>query len=215
MTGTGKIEMRNIHNLISGVAAVGVLIIVGGGAPVMAAESASMDISANVTQPSCTLAFSPASPLSLGTVQSGEFNQNTTILGVKVLTITLANCSLGKSDVSPTISLDGNHPDVNEVPTGVGRSYVFKDSTDTSLTSRGYFIVAARKSNPAYGASDLWKSGDTIFTGTKGGGAGESTSVWLGVSCGPATASGCPVSTLGLALAGSLKATLKFTFAYK
>lgn len=216
MTGTGNIEMRNIQNLISGVVAAVTLIMAGAGAPVMAAESTSMEISANVTQPSCTLTFSPASPFSLGTVPSTGFDLQTRFQGGKQLTITLTNCGLGSSSTTPSITLDGNHPNPNEITGGAGQVYLFKNAGDASLTSRGFFILVAKKNNPAFNPTDLWKSGDVIFSGPKGeSGNGKSTSVWLGVSCGVSTAGGCPVPAAGPALAGSLKATLKFTFAYK
>lgn len=123
-------------------------------------------------------------------------------MDVKKVTLALSECGLGQGTLKPVVTLDGTKPTAAEA--GGELPWVFKESASTAYR---YFIVVGKKANPAFEASDVFKSSDEVLTGAAGvGGDGLYKDLFLGVTCATHCAS---------AFAGSLKATLNFTFAYK
>lgn len=173
---------------------------------VRAASSAGLEMDADITQVSCTLAFSQPTPLTLADVKSSALSGKG-VTGITPVTLTMTSCGLGGGAVSPTVNLSGTHPDAAEAISGAG-PWVFKDTSATN-TSYRYFIVVGKNASPTFTGAGVYKEGEAVFRGEQGdSGTGKSTILYMGVTC-------VNDESCRTARAGSLTAKLTFTFAYK
>lgn len=186
-----------------------------GGSNLASAAETTIELKTTISQPSCTIKFSPASPLTLGALDSSDLtvsSNSAKVSTTKEVTLTLNDCLIGATGTTPTVTLNGNHANATELPSGADEKYAFKDYVPES-SSAGYFIVVGKKAGQLYFSSnDIYIGDDTIsvFPDVSPGdsGSGKKTTVYMGVTCARP-----PVCKT--AKAGGLKASLTFTFKYK
>ncbi|QBJ09345.1 hypothetical protein EYS10_12680 [Rahnella aquatilis] len=172
-------------------------------------DTASMVVTATIFSPACTMALSP-NPLPPLDVESAILRTGTVSPPQKV-TLSLSKCGIGYAAKRPVVILSGTHPDPAEL-SGTDADMAFKDVGDTlNNTAQGFWIVVGRTQTLLARPLDLYSEGEEVFSGlenTRGDEAGAATSdLFIGVSC--MNTSPCGKQ------AGSLRATLRFTFKYQ
>ncbi len=175
-----------------------------------AVDNTEITFTSTIPVKSCSVTVAPAT-LALS-VSSANFIRNLQVVGGSdsFFTVSLGDCGLGGTQ-SPTVTVTGNHPPT--LPAGADARFLFLD-TDPSVTSRGYFIALGKKVDPNWDVSPdgVWgddPSYNLVISGVAGeSGAGKEARVYPGVTC-------FKLVDCASAVGGSLKATFKFTFAYK
>lgn len=168
-------------------------------------------VTATVISTACTVVLSPTS-LPTFDVDSSTLRQNTVSAPTQKVSLSLSACGIGYLAKKPVVTLSGTHPDPTELPAGTDPAMVFKDAYDAmSNTSQGFWVVVGRVPSPAATYEDLYSDGDEVLTGVVNSKGNEASSpakndIYIGVSCMNSTPCGKQ--------AGSLKASLKFTFKY-
>lgn len=168
-------------------------------------DQAVLDVTATITTSACTIAITPSGGLSFG-VDSADLVTGK-ISPTQTVTLTLSGCGYGYVSKKPTVTLSGLHPDAADVPSGADRLSLFKDAADPlTNNAEGFWVVVGTESTPE--PEDLYLEGDEVLVGDENTSGDDTTSdIYIGVSC--MNSSPCGKQ------AGTLKATLSFTFMYQ
>ncbi|AYA08388.1 hypothetical protein D3Z09_18295 [Rahnella aquatilis] len=168
-------------------------------------DTSYVEVNATIISPACTIDFNPVAitgfEVNSATLRTGNVSET------RRVKLTLSSCGFGFVDKKPVVILSGNHPKVDDpdVPSGTDTAVIFKDP-DASNTALGYWVVVGKTDTP--GVDDLYHDGEEVLSGdadTTGNAANNY--IYIGVSC--MNSSPCGQQ------AGSLKATLHFTFKYQ
>lgn len=176
------------------------------GVQVLAANTATINFTGTIVAGTCDL----TGP---GSVKLGNVNPSTLIdqawynTNMTKFTLVLSSCTgVGGGNLTPKITMTGN-----PLPIAPSWKNVFKSSG----TSTGFGVVVFDQAQDGDNNSGAIANGDSIDIPGYGPGksipaAGVTRDLWAGVACG--TADACARNLLS---AGTLVASLNFTFAYK
>lgn len=172
-------------------------------------DTTNVTVKADVISPACVVVMTPSTLPSLN-VDSATLSTDG-VSATESVVVSLKDCVVGNVSKRPVVTLSGSHPK-ELLPPGADVSLAFKDPADPTLnTSQGFWVVVGRSSAPTSATAEyLFKDGDDVFEGVSQiGDSGKTTSntIYIGVSCLTATPCG--------EQAGTLKASLTFTFAYQ
>ncbi|MDR0219554.1 MAG: fimbrial protein [Enterobacteriaceae bacterium] len=182
-----------------------------------AADSGTLTFTSTlVSSGTCTISFSPESPLDLGETNANDLiGQDREVTNVKEMTLTLSNCPKISDGPAPMLTLKGDANKDNAVP--VDRRWLFKSSG----TSIGFGIVVSREEfegTPKFYQDRLYFSDEpTEFKLGKPGTVikGLTKVFKFGLTCG--SEGGCKRENVqnGTLKMGTLRADFTFEFAYK
>lgn len=205
----------------------------------VAHASDTMDMSANILQSACTISFikgTSSTGTSVTSVVIPDANADAftaspgSCSGTACLddanstpvTLKLSGCGVAMDSTTPTVTLTGANAQLADVPSSdASRGYMFRDAGAAGGTSKEFAVVVGKISDVTWSSTALYNSNaglqgggaeNSVITLTGGGkgtsGEGAYSNLWLTVACGK----GCNSQT---ARAGTLNASLIFSFAYK
>ncbi|STB73303.1 hypothetical protein [Citrobacter koseri] len=191
-----------------------------------------LGLQANIVQSACSISFTDTgggttgNTISIPDVHSdmmvsiaGRCDDNQCIAGETAqVVLKISDCGVGDDSMIPTVNLMGTQAspdDIQQSPPGY-LNFAFRDQGAAGGTSKEFFVLVAKTLSPSLSGPALYKVNDKIPMNTGGravafGDSGEgavSGPIYLTVSCGY----GCQSAQ---ARAGTLNASLQFSFAYR
>ncbi|RTP87927.1 hypothetical protein [Enterobacter asburiae] len=202
----------------------GILCLALGGfqAPLQAADSGTLNMTGRVTATACTVDIDPKDNISLEPTNAAEIWRNSTHVQTNLsqVTVSLKDCGLGSSGVTPSLRLNGTLASNSDFANSKGAlGYRFRNAGAAGGTAREFFIAVAKK-NPVtkWDGTDVYQSTEALAVNVKpvagDSGAGVTSTFWLGVASGN-TSGSAQQSTPASARAGTVIADINVMLEYK
>ncbi|WP_429616402.1 hypothetical protein [Serratia sp. 2723] len=195
------------------------LVLGGGQVSLQAADSNTLNMTGKVTATACTIKLTPQGAITLPSTSAGEIWKKTVKVQNELtkVTLTLENCGLGTSNVTPTLKFDGTLADNGDFTANASSlGYRFRNKGAAGGTAKEFFIAVLKK-NPltAWDSSNAYQTTDPLVLTTPALGKGDSgmntsSTFWLGVAAGSSSQTK-PAN----ARAGTVIADIKVKLEYK